>query len=160
MFKQLTVPSLENVRLKDLYQFFTSTIESNKSDLEAFNKNFNRLERLKHLQMQVDHLEGTNFVHAEIIVDTQTLEADLREYLELFATLLFELPIKHGDMSLTHEQVVYELNKDLLEFDASIGLNGSQFDPGSFSNYLTIFVKVHLVCFINYLRVKLFKYFL
>lgn len=99
---------------------------------------------MKHLQLQVDHLEGTNFVHAEMIIDSAGLEAELREYLELFTSILFELPIKHGDLSLTHEQVVYELNKDLLEFDASIGLNGSQFDPGSFSNYLTIYVKVCL----------------
>lgn len=144
VFQQLTVPSLENVRLKNLYQFFSSNAQSNRVDLDEFNKYFNRLESLKHLQLQVDHLEGTNFVHAEMIVDTARLETDLREYLELYISLLFELPIKHGDLSLTHEQVVYELNKDLLEFDASIGLNGSQFDPGSFSNYLTIFVKVCL----------------
>lgn len=77
-----------------------------------------------------------------MILDTSSLEIELREYLELYVSLLFELPVKSGDLSLTHEQVVYELNKDLLEFDASIGLNGSQFDPGSFSNYLTVFVKV------------------
>lgn len=92
--------------------------------------------------MQVDHLNGTNFVHAVVIMDTSCLDTELREYLELYTGLLFELPIKYGDVSLTHEQVVYELNKDLLEFAASIGIEGDQFDPGCFSNYLSVYVKV------------------
>ena len=92
--------------------------------------------------MQVDHLNGTNFVHAVVIMDTSSLDTELREYLELYTGLLFELPIKCGDVSLTHEQVVYELNKDLLEFAASIGIEGDQFDPGCFSNYLSVYVKV------------------
>ena len=141
VFDKLTVPSLENVKLKELKQFFTYTA-SNDDNHHLLSAHFNNLESLKHLQLQVDHLTGTNFVYAHMIIDTSRLDADLREYLELFTSLLFELPIKCGDLSLTHEQVVYELNKDLLEFDASIGLDGSQFGPGSFWNYLDIFVKV------------------
>jgi hypothetical protein len=77
-----------------------------------------------------------------MIIDTSRLSSELRQYLELFTNVLFELPIKSDSLTLSHEQVVFELNRELLEFDASIGINGSQFDPGSFSHYLCLFTKV------------------
>ncbi|CAF0960511.1 unnamed protein product [Brachionus calyciflorus] len=79
-----------------------------------------------------------------MILDTTKLSNDLRLYLELFTNVLFELPIENSEVSLTHEQVVFELNKDLLEFDISLGINGSEFEPGIFSQYLTIFTKTQL----------------
>jgi hypothetical protein len=77
-----------------------------------------------------------------VIIDTSKLSSKLRPYLQLFTNLLFELPVKNHEVNLTHEQVVYELNKDLLEFDASIGINGSEFEPGIFPKYLSVFTKV------------------
>lgn len=131
--------------MRELKQFFTYT-EPQTNSFVPISTSFNQLANLNHLQMQVDHLAGTHFVQATMIIDTTSIGADLRAYLELFASLLFELPIKCDAEKLDwcHEQVVYELNKDLLEFDVSIGLNGSQFDPGSFSQYLAIYVKVQI----------------
>jgi hypothetical protein len=77
-----------------------------------------------------------------VIIDTTKLTSELRPYLQLFTNLLFELPVRNHVINLTHEQVVYELNKDLLEFDASIGINGSEFEPGIFPKYVSVFTKV------------------
>jgi hypothetical protein len=78
-----------------------------------------------------------------MIIDTNHLDPHLRPYLQLLIATLFELPIKNSEVNFTHEQTVYELNKDLLEFDGSIGINGDVFEPGIFPQYLTIFTKVN-----------------
>lgn len=75
-------------------------------------------------------------------MDTSKISNHLRSYLQLYTNVLFELPVQNETLNLTHEQVVYELNKDLLEFDVSLGINGSEFEPGCFSQYLTVFTKV------------------
>lgn len=126
--------------MKQIKQFFTYDNEIIK--FETINNHFNGLNSVKHLQLQVDHLEGTSFVQAVILIDTTDLDPSLKVYLELLTSLLFESPIKGSDIELTHEQVVFELNKDLLEFGSSLGINGSQFEPGIFSEYFTIFTKV------------------
>ena len=77
-----------------------------------------------------------------MIVDTGSLDVTLRPYLQLFMNMLFELPIENELFKWTHEQTVYELNKDLLEFDASIGINGDTFEPGIFPQYISVFTKV------------------
>lgn len=77
-------------------------------------------------------------------MDTSSLRDDLRSYLELYTNVMFELPVENSEVKLTHEQVVYELNKDLLEFDVSLGINGCEFEPGSFSQYLTVFTKTQI----------------
>ena len=64
--------------------------------------------------------------------------------MELYTNVLFELPVENQHLKLTHEQVVYELNKDLLEFDVSLGINGSEFEPGIFSQYFTVFTKTQI----------------
>lgn len=79
-----------------------------------------------------------------MILDTNALSDELRPYLELYTNVLFELPVENQEIKLTHEQVVYELNKDLLEFDVSLGINGSEFEPGIFSQYLTVFTKTQM----------------
>jgi hypothetical protein len=76
------------------------------------------------------------------MIDTLKVSKHLRPYLLLLINILFELPVKNSEIELTHEQVVYELNKNLLEYESSIGLHGSEFDQGSFSQYLFAFVKV------------------
>lgn len=79
-----------------------------------------------------------------MLIDTSTLSPEQKTYLELFTNLLFELPIKNTatNLDLSHEDVVYQLNRDLLEFGASLGINGSQMDPGIYAEYFTIFAKV------------------
>ncbi len=80
-----------------------------------------------------------------MMIDTNHLDVSLRPYLQLLIATLFELPIKNSEVNFTHEQTVYELNKDLLEFDGSIGINGDVFEPGIFPQYLSIFTKVILL---------------
>ena len=85
---------------------------------------------------------GTNFVQITLLIDTLALNAEQKIHLELFTNLLFELPIKNSSIDLSHEEVVYQMNRDLLEFGSSLGINGSQMDPGIFAEYLTVFAKV------------------
>ena len=79
-----------------------------------------------------------------MIIDTSSLRDELRSYLELYTNVMFELPVVNSQVKFSHEQVVYELNKDLLEFDVSLGINGCEFEPGSYSQYLTVFTKTEL----------------
>ena len=79
-----------------------------------------------------------------MFIDTSKLSHDLRVYLELFTELLFELPIKNSHVNLSHEEAVYELNRDLLEFESSIGIHGRKFGPGIFSQYLCVTIKTPL----------------
>ena len=79
-----------------------------------------------------------------MFIDTTHLDHELRVYLELFTELLFELPIKNSTIDLTHEEAVYALSKDLLEYESSGGIHGSKFRPGLFSQYLCITTKTPL----------------
>jgi len=140
VYESLQVPSLENVKMKQIKQFHT--YDNGEIQFEPIKTHFKNLDSVKHLQLQVDHLEGTNFVQATLLIDTVQLDPSLKVYLELFTSLLFESPIRNSEVDLTHGQVVYELNKDLLEFGSPLGINGSQFEPGIFSEYFTVFIKV------------------
>ena len=91
-----------------------------------------------------------------MFIDTSSLNHELRAYLELFTELLFELPIKNSRVDLTHEEAVCELNRDLLEFESSIGIHGRKFSPGIFSQYICVTTKTPIE---NYeLAVKWLKY--
>ena len=60
VYKKIKVPSLEKVKLRNLQQFFTYDSKKGES-LPAIQKGFNGFANIQHLQMQVDHLEGTQF---------------------------------------------------------------------------------------------------
>lgn len=79
-----------------------------------------------------------------MLIDTCNLSPDQRRLLPLFVNLFFELPITAKDLKLSHEEVVFELNRDLLEFEATVGINGSDLSIGSFPQYLMVFTKVAL----------------
>ena len=89
------------------------------------------------------------------MIDTSKIDQDLRMYLQLYMKLIFELPIHNNDVTYSHDEVVRELNKNLLEFDASIGIDGGEFDFGVYPQYAWIWMKVcHAQCKI---KIKLFK---
>ena len=159
VYKSLVVPSLANVELKKIKQFYSYDESIGSNEFEPVKSEFKNFETLKHLQMQVDHLEGTNFVQVTLLIDTNQLSKEYKIYLELFTNLLFESPIANKEINLTHEEVVYELNRDLLEFGSSLGINGSQLDPGIYSEYFTIFTKV-LNIYGDFLLISLFKLFI
>jgi hypothetical protein len=76
------------------------------------------------------------------MIDTNKIDKSLRKYLQLYMKLIFELPIHNDDVVLTHDEVVREINKNLLEFDASIGIDGGEFDFGVYPQYTWIYMKV------------------
>jgi Zn-dependent M16 (insulinase) family peptidase len=143
VLKRLKVPSLENIEFRKIEQFFTynNNIAAGFAPVAV---GFDSFGSLKHLQMQVDHLENTKFVQVYMFIDTASLTDSLRVYLELFTELLFELPIRNERVDLSREEAVTELNKDLLEFESSIGIHGRKFSPGIFSQYLCVTTKAPL----------------
>ncbi len=145
VYESLQVPSLAKVELRKISQFFTYE-PTRSADLQSLQVEPASFERLNHLQMQLDHLEGTEFVQTTLLVDTSGLAAEQKLYLELLTNLLFELPLRDeaSGLEMSHEQAVYEVNKDLLEFGSSIGINGSQMEPGIYAEYLTVFAKVQV----------------
>jgi Zn-dependent M16 (insulinase) family peptidase len=148
IYEQLVVPSLDKIDFKKIKQFYSyDNTESIAGDhiephFDPIDNDFAGFGNLKHLQMQVDHLDATNFVQLCALIDTNALDTELRVYLQLLTSLLFELPLAASDGSImSREQVILELNRDLLEFGSSLGINGADFEPGSFSQYLSVFVK-------------------
>ena len=131
VYDSIKVPSLENVDMRMVKQFYTHC-----------EPKCNEFECLDHLQMQIDHLDGTNFVQITLLVDTMGLKPEQKIYLELFTNLLFELPVESSNLTLSHEEVVYQLNRDLLEYGTSLGINGGQLEPGIYAEYMTMFAKV------------------
>lgn len=77
------------------------------------------------------------------MIDTNDIDEKLRKYLQLFMKLIFELPIHNENVSLTHDEVVREIHKELLEFDAAIGIDGEELDFGIYPQYLWIYIKVN-----------------
>lgn len=59
VYDSLQVPSLANVDLRKIKQFYTYDKENLDDMVESNNKKC--MENLKHLQMQMDHLEGKVF---------------------------------------------------------------------------------------------------
>ena len=62
VLKRLKVPSLENVEFRKIKQFFTYENVAGETDFKPISDGFQSFKNLKHLQMQVDHLENTKFV--------------------------------------------------------------------------------------------------
>ena len=83
------------------------------------------------------------------MIDTNNIDSSLRMYLQLYMKLIFELPIHNEEVNLSHDEVVSEINKNLLEFDASIGIDGGEFDFGLYPQYTWIYMKV------GYLSIKI-----
>ena len=59
MYERLTVPALDDVKIRAVKQFELATI-----DQEKLNEIKSKIdcENLKHLQIQIDHIEKTEFV--------------------------------------------------------------------------------------------------
>jgi hypothetical protein len=66
MYDNLKVPSLEKLKFKNLTQYFSYNDDQLGKGFEPIEKGFNNFADLKYLQMQVDHLEGTNFVQVNL----------------------------------------------------------------------------------------------
>lgn len=145
VFERLKVPSLDGIKFKQVTQFSSFLSQDPSASFAPVGKGFNNFADMKHLPLHIDNLDGTNFVQAFMILDTSNLSVNLRPYLLLLSNLLFELPVENSELKMSHEEVVFELNKDLLEYESCIGLNGSQFDPGSFANYFSVFTKTSMI---------------
>ena len=65
IFNRLKVPSLENIEFRKIKQFYTYDKSSEEALFEPIKVGFGNFRDLKHLQMQVDHLENTKFVQVK-----------------------------------------------------------------------------------------------
>lgn len=80
-------------------------------------------------------------------MDTSQLSAEQKLYLPLLLESLFELPIKKGDVVISYEDVVTQLNNDTVSSSQSIGLStGSscRFKCGSYSYIANVMLQVEL----------------
>ena len=66
IYKRLKIPSLESVEFKKIKQFHTYKENQQEKDFAPVKVGFDGLKNLKHLQMQVDHLESTKFVQVNV----------------------------------------------------------------------------------------------
>lgn len=75
--------------------------------------------------IQFDHI-SSKFVLVSVVMGTQSVPDDLRAYLTLYLSMVFSLPVQRQDgSSLKYEDVVKQLDEDVLEYDATIGIGSS-----------------------------------
>ncbi|KAI1458461.1 Metalloenzyme, LuxS/M16 peptidase-like protein [Annulohypoxylon moriforme] len=63
----------------------------------------------------------TNFVHIAVHVGTSKVPVELKPLLSIFSDNFFNTPIKHGNETLSFEQVVMELEKDTVSYRLDSG---------------------------------------
>ncbi|XP_063960885.1 uncharacterized protein C05D11.1-like [Lytechinus pictus] len=90
---------------------------------------------------QLDDIH-TNFVKLSVLLDTSKLDATLKPYLPLYLELLFESPITRDGAVVSHEDVITQLAADTLATRSSLGIRGSRFRCGKFSQVASIVIKV------------------
>eukprot|EP00743_Colponemidia_sp_Colp-15_P003789 GILK01004087.1.p1 GENE.GILK01004087.1~~GILK01004087.1.p1 ORF type:complete len:1022 (-),score=207.76 GILK01004087.1:87-3122(-) len=91
--------------------------------------------------MQVDHLQ-TSFVTVSAIYDTSSLSTGLRLYLPLFCSVLFQLPLVRNGVTLSHEDVIKELQAETVTYSADIGISGGIFSCGEMGQAIVLTVKM------------------
>ncbi|WFD27197.1 hypothetical protein MNAN1_002193 [Malassezia nana] len=75
--------------------------------------------------VQFDQIPS-QFVLISIVLSTEAVPAELRPYLTLYLSMLFSLPVRRADGTcLSYEQVVQQLEVDILDYDAAIGVGSS-----------------------------------
>ncbi|XP_033118146.1 uncharacterized protein C05D11.1-like [Anneissia japonica] len=90
---------------------------------------------------QLDDLH-TNFVEMRVLLDTASLPVHLKPYLSLYLDCIDESAIMRNGVLVSHEKVVTELAADTLNFGSSIGLHGSRFYCGQFTQLAILNIKV------------------
>ncbi|KAL7748791.1 hypothetical protein RI367_005704 [Sorochytrium milnesiophthora] len=91
--------------------------------------------------VEFDEIQS-QFIVAALYFDTAALPRHLRLYLELYLECMFSLPITSPRGTLTHEEVVNGLNRDLVSHTNNCGQGGSAFRPGSFATQLCVSARV------------------
>ncbi|GHT84478.1 metalloprotease [Actinomycetota bacterium] len=75
--------------------------------------------------IQFDQIPS-QFVLVSVVISTEAVPTELRPYLTLYLAMLFSLPIERADgTKLSYEQVVQQLEDDVLDYDAAIGVGSS-----------------------------------
>jgi len=108
---------------------------------------------------QFDHVNSA-FVQIRCIIETSCVPDYLRLYLEIFLDLFFELSLLQDGTIIPYDKVVAALNRDLLNYSASLGFRGDKFECGSFSQEMIVDLKVEKVKYkegIKWLHDLLFK---
>lgn len=84
------------------------------------------------------------FVELRAVIDTSTLPDDLRPLIEFYNEVFFELPILKNGTLIPFEEVVAALNRDTLFYSVALGIGGSKFECGSFSQNLVVELKLEV----------------
>jgi len=94
------------------------------------------------LTMQWTNISSA-FIELKVLIDTTCLPDHLRLYIELYLEAVYELPIREEDGSITpYEEVVRNLTAQTVGYSNSCGLNGGNFQCGSFAQSMGFTLKV------------------
>ncbi|ELU05156.1 hypothetical protein CAPTEDRAFT_140557 [Capitella teleta] len=129
------VPSVDSIHFHTIQQ------SSNHSPTSDTNAKF----PLKDLPVtfQLDDIQ-TNFVTMTVLMDTGSLDAKSRFYLQLYTELILESPLMKNGKLIPHQEVIQQLNADTVHNGASVGLHGGRFSCGEFSSQVVLTLKVQM----------------
>lgn len=87
-------------------------------------------------------------------INTKDLTSDLRMYLPIMVDLLMESTVICDGIKIHYTDIIAELEKDLIQWNADIGLSSpSRFMCGTFSSVISLFFQVIFI--INYTVTKI-----
>jgi hypothetical protein len=91
--------------------------------------------------VQFDNIPSL-FISTTVLIDTTKLDDRYRPYLGLYLDALFEAPIvQDSGKTLSHEEVVSQLNADTLSSYSTLGSGGRSFSCGTFAQALVLNLK-------------------
>lgn len=141
LLKSFTVPSVDIIKVPTVE--YASTFGSDKASGD-FQQRISSMGDSQNgsLKIQFGHTRSA-FIDVTILFDTTSLLERERLFLVLYLDLMFHLPTSIDGLLLSHEQVISALDRDLVAYGNSVGVNGgSCFSVGSFSQVLAVSVRV------------------
>jgi Zn-dependent M16 (insulinase) family peptidase len=91
--------------------------------------------------VQLDNIPSL-FISTTVLIDTTKLDDRYRPYLGLYLDALFEAPIvQESGKTLSHEEVVSQLNADTLSSYSTLGRDGRAFACGTFAQAVVLNLK-------------------
>ncbi|XP_023340158.1 uncharacterized protein C05D11.1 [Eurytemora carolleeae] len=130
VLRSIPIPSSDSIQFHPVSSYTSRSAEQ----MEGFD-----LTKMP-VYFQFDQV-SSNFVYIFTVLGTQDIPAELKMYLPLLLELLLESSVEDGEDKLTHEEVVAALEEQFLTSTASIGVSGSRFLPGAFSQSVCLYLQ-------------------
>lgn len=132
MLRSVPISSIDSIQFH--------TISSTTSESKVQDPRFNLAD--VPMFMQLDHLQ-TNFVYIIALLDSSSVDDNLRPYLPLLLDLLQESPVKRGNDIVPYQEIVAQLEEDTVATVFRVGLDSSsRFQAGPFSSTISVILQV------------------